>query len=98
MQVRADPLISDVARGGFNGHLLLNGRQIGVVAMDDIKGRIAPVVTAGRAPEAVDEILLAPKTLDALGLHVGDTVEARVKRSVQDANRRPRRGSGRQLQ
>jgi hypothetical protein len=81
--VRADRSLSDVARGGFNDSVLLNGRRVGVVDMDDVKGRIEPVVTNGRAPEAMDEILLAPKTLAALGLHVGDTVEARVKRSVQ---------------
>jgi len=81
--VWADRSLSDVARGGFNDSVLLNGRQVGVVDMDDIKGRIEPVVTNGRAPEAIDEILLASKTLDALGLNVGDTVEARVKRSVQ---------------
>ena len=81
--VRADRSLSAVARGGFNDSVLLNGRQVGVVNMDDIKGRIPPVVTQGRAPEALDEMLLAPKTLDALGLHVGDTVEARVKRSMQ---------------
>jgi hypothetical protein len=80
---RSDGSLSDVARGGFNNSVLLNGRQVGVVAMDNIKGRIAPVVTKGRAPEATDEILLAPKTLAALGLHVGDTVEARVKRSLR---------------
>jgi len=67
----------------LNDSVLLNGRQIGVVNMDDIKGRIPPVVTQGRAPEHPDEILLASKTLDALGLHVGGTVEARVKRSAQ---------------
>ncbi|TML14054.1 MAG: FtsX-like permease family protein [Actinobacteria bacterium] len=81
--VRADRSLSDVANGGINDSVLLNGRQVGVVDMDDVKGRIAPVVTQGRAPERPDEILLAPKTLDALGLHVGDTVEARVKRSRQ---------------
>ena len=81
--VRADRSLSDVARGGLNDSVLLNGRQIGVVNMDDIKGRIPPVVTQGRAPEHPDEILLASKTLDALGLHVGGTVEALVKRSAQ---------------
>ena len=79
----SDGSLSDVARGGFNDSVLLNGRQVGAVAMDNIKGRIAPVVTTGRAPEATDEILLAPETLAALGLHVGDTVEARVKRSLR---------------
>jgi len=81
--VRADRSLSAVARGGFNDSVLLNGRQVGVVAMDSIKGRIAPVVTKGRAPETTDEILLASETLAALGLRVGDTVEARVKRSAR---------------
>jgi PPIC-type PPIASE domain/FtsX-like permease family len=80
---RSDGSLSDVARGDFNNSVLLNGRQVGAVTMDSIKGRIAPVVTKGRAPEATDEILLASKTLSALGLHVGDTVEARVKRSLR---------------
>jgi hypothetical protein len=80
---RSDGSLSDVARGGFHDRVLLNGRQVGVIAMDNIKGQIAPVVTKGRAPQATDEILLAPKTLAALGLDVGDTVEARVKRSLR---------------
>ena len=51
--------------------------------MDDVKGRIGPVVVAGEAPEGVDEILLASKTLRALGLQIGDTVDARDQRSVR---------------
>jgi len=74
---RADRSLSDVALGDDKGHVLLNGRQVGAVAMDDIKGRLAPVVTEGRAPVRIDEILLAAKTLDALGVEIGDTVEAR---------------------
>jgi parvulin-like peptidyl-prolyl isomerase len=77
---RADRSLVDVARGDDKAHVLLNGRQVGAVAMDDIKGRLAPVVTEGRAPERTDEILLAAKTLDALGVEIGDTVEARVRR------------------
>jgi hypothetical protein len=80
---RADRSLVDVARGDDKAHVLLNGRQVGAVAMDDIKGRMAPVVTEGRAPERTGEILLAPKTLDALGLEVGDTVEARIRRTVR---------------
>lgn len=79
--VRADPSLSDVAWGGFQNSALLNGRQFGVVAMDNLKGRIDPVVIAGRAPEGPDEILLAPKTLDSLGLRVGDSVQVRVVRT-----------------
>jgi hypothetical protein len=74
--VRANQSISDFARGDYNLHVLLNGQEVGLVAMDSNKGRIDPVVTAGRAPQRPDEILLGPKTLDALGLAVGDSVEA----------------------
>ena len=81
--IRADPRISDFARGGFQDHVLLNGRPVGVVAMDNVKGRIDPVVTAGQAPERADEILLAQKTLDALGLQIGDMVQVRVRRAVR---------------
>jgi putative ABC transport system permease protein len=80
---RADRSLSDVALGNDKADVLLNGRDVGAVAMDDIKGRIAPVVTEGRAPERTDEILLAAKTLYALGLQVGDTVEARIRRTVR---------------
>ncbi len=81
-RVRADPVISDAAEGG-QADIRLNGRTVHVVAMDDVKGRIGPVVVAGEAPEGVDEILLASKTLRALGLHIGDTVDARDQRSVR---------------
>jgi hypothetical protein len=77
---RADRSLSDVAVGDDKAHVLLNGRQVGAVAMDDIKGRLAAVVTEGRAPERIDEILLAAKTLDGLGVEIGDTVQARVRR------------------
>jgi hypothetical protein len=79
-RVRADPAISDAAEG-TEADIRLGGRAVHVVAMDDVKGRIGPVVLEGRAPERVDEILLASKTLKALGLHIGDTVEARDRRS-----------------
>src|SRR5439155_8240603 len=54
------------------------GRRVRVSAMDDVKGRIGPVVTEGRQPERNDEIVLARKVLDALGAGVGGSVEARV--------------------
>jgi putative ABC transport system permease protein len=81
--VRANRSISDFARGDYNLHVQLNGQEVGLVAMDSNKGRIDPVVTSGRAPQRPDEILLAPKTLDALGLAVGDNVRASLTRTAQ---------------
>ena len=79
-RVRGDPSISDAAEGG-GGAIRLGGRTVDVVAMDDVKGRIGPVVLEGRAPEGADEILLSSKTLTELRAHIGDTVEARGRRS-----------------
>ena len=75
--VRASRLISDAAQGG-EADVLLDGRLVHVAAMDDIKGRIGPVVTEGRQPERSDEIVLTRKVLHALGAGVGDSVEARL--------------------
>ena len=80
---RADRSISAVARGGYVSQVSLNGRAEGVVALDSVKGRIDPVVTVGRAPRRSDEVLLAPKTLDALGLRVGESVVASVGRTMR---------------
>ena len=81
-RVRADPGISDAAEGD-NGTVRLDGRTADVVAMDDIKGRIGPVVTDGRAPQGLDEILLSSRLMNRLGVHIGDSVEARDRRSVR---------------
>ena len=42
----------------------------------DSAGAVGPAVISGRAPRSADEILLGRQTLDALGLRVGDTVDA----------------------
>ncbi|HEY6150195.1 MAG TPA: FtsX-like permease family protein [Gaiellaceae bacterium] len=77
-RIRADRAISDAARGEQQD-VVLDGRRVPIVAMDDIKGRIGPVVTEGRQPERSDEIVLTRKKMDALGVGVGDSVEARVR-------------------
>jgi hypothetical protein len=51
--------------------------------MDDVKGRIGPVVPAGRPPVRTDELALSRNTLTALHLDIGDTVEAQGSRSAR---------------
>lgn len=51
---------------------------VSTLALDDEKGSVLPPIVEGRAPSSPDEIVLASKTLDAAGKHVGDTVAVRV--------------------
>ena len=97
--VRADRSISDFARGGYNGHVLLNGRTVGVVAMDSTS-RAGSTPSSPRAARPSDPMRSCsrPKTLDALGLAIGDTVEAQVTRTVRMRIVGHRRGSRRRLQ
>ena len=46
----------------------------GFIAFDG-SARVGPSVITGRKPSQADEIMLGPRTLAALGLHVGDEVE-----------------------
>ncbi len=65
---------------------VLNDTLIGVVGFGHhdmtvfgahpLKGNLDIVTTAGRAPHAADEIMLAPQDRTALGVRVGDTVTA----------------------
>jgi ABC-type lipoprotein release transport system permease subunit len=75
---RSDPLIGDAAFGAAAGRVWLNHdetwRLVGVRAMDNLKGQLDTVVMDGRAPQRDDEILLGPKTFDALGVELGDIV------------------------
>ena len=80
--IRADSSISDAARGE-DGTILVYGRTVVVSAMDDVKGRIEPVVTAGRPPSASNELALSANTLDALHLGVGDWVAASGRRAAR---------------
>ena len=48
------------------------------LAIDSIKGTMVPTVVEGRAPTAPAEIMLGSRTLEDLGLHVGDPVPVSV--------------------
>ena len=82
-EARADASISALAFGAQDGFSVEvngggNSRLLGVRGMDDLKGRLPPVVLEGRAPQRADEILLGTKALDELGHEIGDSVEVRA--------------------
>jgi FtsX-like permease family len=52
----------------------VDGRFVGVMAMDERKGSLPPTVIEGREPLRPDEIALGSITLRSLGKRVGDTV------------------------
>lgn len=54
----------------------MNGRSIPTFGTQAVKGTMDLVVIEGRAPEGRDELALAPTTMRALGVHVGDRVSA----------------------
>ena len=66
----------------YSAALLLSGGPVVMpsvpaffaVSYQSIKGNLAPVIVAGRAPVADDEVAVAPKTLAAMRKHIGDTI------------------------
>ena len=81
-QIRADPSISDAARGDEAPNLV-KGRSVVVYAMEDEKGTIGPVIKEGRLPVGTNELALSANTLDALHLGIGDSVEVRGERALR---------------
>jgi hypothetical protein len=78
-KVVADPAVAAFAlgAGSYNAPVEINGREVGVRALDNLKGSVTPTVIEGRAPQSSEEILLGTKTLHALGLGIGDSVTVR---------------------
>jgi hypothetical protein len=52
----------------------LQGQRTDALAITDIKGNVRPVVSEGRAPARVGEVLVGTKTLEHIHRSVGDTV------------------------
>jgi hypothetical protein len=80
--VRRDPGLT-AAGAGSDDTLVVNGKDTGVRAWDDVKGHITPTITEGRAPRALDEVALGVKTLDATGAHVDGHVGIRGRGPVR---------------
>jgi hypothetical protein len=56
----------------------------GFIAFDGT-ARVGPSVISGRKPTGADEILLGPRTLEQLGVHVGDDIEVVGQEGTWDA-------------
>jgi len=74
---------SDVAEftGGGGSTLQIRGVPINIFAQDQIKGRMAPIILEGHAPQAVDEIALGTRALRDVHAHVGDVVKIIVTKT-----------------
>jgi ABC-type lipoprotein release transport system permease subunit len=57
----------------------LEGRNVPAVAFTPVEGRVTPTVASGRLPRSADEVALGKRTLDRLGVEVGDRVDARFR-------------------
>ena len=76
------PGISQLGAGA-DDTVTVGGRETGVRAWDNIKGTLAPTITKGRAPRAIDEVALGPKTLEGLHVTVGDHLNVRGRGVVK---------------
>lgn len=75
-RVVGDPALAAIALGN-DSSVEIGGRAVAVRAMENLKGAIAVPVVEGRTPRGAGEMLMATKTLHALGVHLGDVVRVR---------------------
>ena len=73
----ANPSVSDIAVGTVT-NLSVSGARVDALALDQVRGRVDPILLEGRAPRADDEIALGTATMRDLGIETGDDVEAGV--------------------
>jgi hypothetical protein len=72
--LQSDPAVEDVATVD-TPPVLLDGRvRFDIIALDQKKGLLDPIVLDGRAPRAPNEIALGVKTLHDVHAHIGSTV------------------------
>jgi hypothetical protein len=55
----------------------LDGVTVTALGVAHRKGDVGPTIVSGRAPRAANEVALGAKTLDRIGVSIGDTVQAR---------------------
>ena len=77
-----DPAVADFSIGAF-GDITIDGRSVGVVALDLSHRSVVPPVVGGRVPERVREIALGKRTLEKLDKQIGDRVQVAFQDSPE---------------
>ena len=76
----ADVMTKSKSVGGFSDSVIsrvnLDGVTVTALGIAHRKAEVGPTIVEGRAPRADDEIALGVKTLDQVGVGIGDTVRA----------------------
>ncbi len=80
-----EPIVTEAALIGTSAVELDSGYTLDLLTFVSLKGEPEPVIVAGRMPIAADEIALAPRTMDDLGVAVGDRLEATTARTFDFA-------------
>jgi putative ABC transport system permease protein len=79
----AVPGVADVAAVCYQD-MQINGRPVIGWGFTQVRGTIDPEVVAGRAPRGPAEVALGAVTLQALGVHIGDTVHSTGPNATHD--------------
>ena len=74
--IEGRPAITGITLG-ISGPVTIDGRVVDALAGDPLRGPLLIPVTAGRYPSNT-EVVLGPKTMSVLGVHMGSTVAVSV--------------------
>ncbi|MGH9110819.1 MAG: ABC transporter permease [Acidimicrobiales bacterium] len=73
-----DERVTALAVGATKDPFDVDGHRVGGMAVDTVKGDLAPLILEGRRPRSADEIALGTRTLRAVDAEIGDTVRVGV--------------------
>ncbi|MGQ0521171.1 MAG: ABC transporter permease [Actinomycetota bacterium] len=73
----AEPSVAEFSSVKY-AEMEVGGTRVRTFGFDTVRGSVLPPITAGRAPQGPDEIVLGAKTLRQAGRSVGGLVEVRV--------------------
>ncbi len=59
---------------GIAGAVTINGREVPALAGQSVRGPYLMTVSSGAQPTVTDQVLLGPKTMSELGVHIGSRV------------------------